>query len=189
MDLHPEDVEMSAHVAGYLCLLSPWKAVPAATLPTLAYLADRLGAKEAGHPIGRGPWTMTERGPVIARTLSLTEGAAHHPKWGSLLERGGDLVRLRPGVGHDALDMLSIHSERMIAQVWNAHGSRSPDDLRAWATDPANLPEIAAAVDGDIGLNAIMRGVGHDEDAAAHYVQHVTDMNGIDDTFRNMRTA
>lgn len=190
-DPYLQDANTTAHVVAAFALQTPFRAVDAAMIPILAYMADRRHCAEHGHPILHADRASTRAGPIdvaIAALAGQSDAQTLHgdmqTAWNSMLETQGGLVRLRQGIGPEDLDELSVATWASIRATWQDFGAMNGLAFMAWSRARADLsddplPEWDPAAPGPIPLETMLIGTGMDATIAAECARQESDMRGV----------
>lgn len=112
-------------------------------LTKLLYLADRESLTKYGYPISYDRMVSMDHGPVLSRTLDLTNGFVNGPaaaKWDEWIgSRTGHDVSLKRDFSRDDLNELSAADMEVLEAVWHKFGEMDEWTLREWTHK--NCPE------------------------------------------------
>lgn len=184
--LDQKDRDTYTHVVAALAMRVPGRTLDARMAPVLAYMADRAHCAQYAHPLDHAERRSTPGGPVVAMVEDMVEGRIVHDAWDDLLTLEDGRLTLGRHVVQADLDELSVAMEGSIAATAARFGVMTREGFLAWARIPGNLPEWNPE-GGDIPLQAMLEGAGHDATTAAHATEHEHDMRGLSLSFEEAR--
>lgn len=186
-----QDANTMTHVVAAFALQTPFRTVDAVMIPVLAYLADREHCRRCGSPIMNAERVSTAYGPINVGVAALashadpeTIGSDASKAWTAILENRNSRIRLKPGIGEDDLDELSVAIWESIRTVWRHFGGMSLRVFLAWAgpvgkDKVGGVPEWSPTASGPIELEDILVGTGMTKEMAVECARHERDMRAI----------
>jgi len=112
-------------------------------LTKLLYLSDRESLGRFGHPISYDSMVSLDNGPVLSRTLNLTNGfvgGAEGAKWDEwITDRSNHDVRVKRTFTREELNELSDADLDVLETVWRQFGGMDQWTLSGWTH--TNCPE------------------------------------------------
>lgn len=180
------DRDTYTHVVTMLAARVPGRTLDVRMAPVLAYMADRAHGAKYAHPLGHAERRSTPGGPVVATVLDMVEGRIVHDTWDDMLTIEDGRLTLGRHVVDDDLDQLSVAMEQSIAETAARFGMMTREGFLAWARTHGNLTEWHPE-GGDIPLEAMLEGAGHDPMTAAEAADHAHEMRGVSLAFEELR--
>lgn len=154
------------------------------TLTKLLYLTERESMAQFGHPISGDNMVSMPHGPVLSKTLDLTNGIVESPVWESLIEaREHHEVKLRKPVSREELSSISDANVIALEAVWEKFGSWEKWRLVKFTHDECAEWEDPNGSSNPIPPKRVFRAVGKNQDEADALVGEVLAQNHFDKIF------
>ncbi len=153
-------------------------------LTKLLYLTERKSMAQFGLPICGDLMVSMPYGPVLSKTLDLTNGNVNSPIWDALIEaREHHLVKLHNQMDRESLSSLSDADVFALEAVWAEFGSYEKWALVDYTHDKCEEWEDPQGSSSPIPLKRVFRAVGMTQEAADVLAAEASEQNRFDSIF------
>ena len=162
--------------------------MPHLKLMKLLYLADREALRRYGQPISGDEYYSLPHGPVLSKTLDLTNGSCEPVPGGWdcwISDKEDHQVAVRKEINRDVLDELSDADIEIIDSVWAQFGHMSRYQIRDYTHNKNHVPEWEDPHGSarPIPLNRILEAVGRNQNQVREDIANVQARKNISDLF------
>lgn len=160
-------------------------------LMKLLYLADRESLRQFGQPISGDEYYSLPHGPVLSKTLDLTNGAIESSKGGWdcwVSDKENHEVAVRCEISREVLDELSNADIAILELVWREFGHMTRFQIRDFTHNKLHVPEWEDPHGSarPIPLRRILEAVGRDENQIRNDLAAVESQKEISALFASL---
>lgn len=160
-------------------------------LMKLLYLADRESIKIYGLPISGDEYYSLPHGPVLSKTLELTNGAIESSEggWSCWISDSDNYeVTNRQDAARPALDELSDADIEVLDKIWQQFGHMTRWQIRDYTHDKRHVPEWEDPEGSarPISLSKVMQAVGRSPDQIQNDLAQVKAHKQIEAVFASL---